>query len=190
MIRTYEEGDLSTGWIGTRVAVSIDGKLHQRYFNRNEYSHERALEDAGILEDKWLKKQALYAKNRVFSSSSNTGITSLRLSYDVTERKGKRYTYNLLRYQSYLNGRYCIRCWFLEDNQISDDDWFDICNTIRNFRGLTTAMFDKLMLKKPTPEKIAKVYSDMFGAMEQKKIEKEEAEVLRTKLLQLKATFS
>lgn len=190
MIRTYEEGDLSTGWIGTRVAVSINAKLHQQYYNRKEFTRERALEEAAILEDKWLKRQAKYAKNRVFSNSSNTGITSLRLTYDVTHRGDNTYTYNLLRYQSYLNGKYCIKTWFLEDGQITNDMWFDICNTIRNFRGLTTPMFDKLMLKKPTPEKIAKVYSDMLGRMEQRKIEKEEAEALRVKLLQLEVAFS
>ena len=190
MIRTYEDGDLSSGWIGTRVAVSVNNKLRQKYYGRTNVSASTAIELATIQETKWLADQLQYAKSNIYSNHSNTKLSALQFTYDVTRRVDRTYIYHKLSYHSYFRGNTIQRSWFFKDNEVSRDVWFDVCNTIRNFRGLTNTHFDKMMALHPTPKHIDAVYSKMLGKLNDRNATKAEHELIKHKTYTLIAKYA
>lgn len=151
MIKEYNEGDLSSGFVGIRVAVSVGGKIKGKWYSTKEFAFPTAMKQAKILEEKLLKKQREQNKNNVFSKRSNTGIKGLSFTFDMTKkRSGKEYAYPIILYQYRKNMKTRSLKWFLDsDLTITDNLWFDICNEIRNKRGLKNNTFDKLIAMKP-----------------------------------------
>ncbi len=159
MIRTYLSGDLSSGFVGIRVAVSVNGKLKQKYYSFNRYTRSLAMELAVHQELNWLQKQTRYTKDRVFSRSTNTGIVGLAMTYDVSRKPYGIYVSRRLLYQRRSKGDVHSKSWVIEKG-ISDDMWFEVCNWIRNARGTTNKVFDRLMTMKPSQEHIDKTYAN------------------------------
>lgn len=159
MIRTYLSGDLSSGFVGIRVAVSVNGKLKQKYYSFKQYTRSLAMELAVHQELNWLQKQIRYTKDRVFSRATNTGIVGLSMTYDVSRKPYGVYVARRLMYQRRCGDDFHNRSWVIQ-NGISDDVWFDVCNTIRNARGTTNKVFDKLMSMKPSQKHIDNTYAN------------------------------
>ncbi len=72
MIRIYKPGDLSSGWAGVRVSVSVNGKSKQVYFSYSKYTDSVALRRAQEKERQLLKLQKKHARNDIKSKRSNT----------------------------------------------------------------------------------------------------------------------
>ena len=163
MIRVYKTGDLSSGFVGVRVAVSVNSKLKQKYYSFKEYTYTRAMELASIQEQTWLKQQARHFRDRVLSQSTNTGIAGLSFTFDVCRKKHGTYIYRRLSYQCRIKDEWTCRSWSV-DKGLTDDIWFDVCNTIRNTRGTTNKVFDNIMGRKPSADKIDDLYLNTLGS--------------------------
>lgn len=154
MIKTYKKGDLTTGFIGVRVAVSIGGKVKQKWFNINDYDTDVALQLAAILEAKWIKLQKEYKQNVLISKRSNTGLACLSFTYDVTKQLGKTYKYPIIKYQSQTGTTPAIKTWYLNESLvITDEVWEEICLFVKNTRTLKYKNYEKLRTLKPCGNK-------------------------------------
>lgn len=156
MLRVYEPGDLSSGFVGIRVAVSVNAKIKQKYWSRNRIATEFAMEHAIEHEQNLLKKQIEYRNNRVFSRANNTGIVGLQITVDICKRRHITHLYDRFTYMYTKNGEIQTKSIYIKDYTVTDEQWFDICLFIKNKRTCKDSTFDKMLSMKPTTEHIKK----------------------------------
>ncbi|AGH81354.1 hypothetical protein PCNPT3_07080 [Psychromonas sp. CNPT3] len=77
MIRNYKKNDLKSGFVGVRVAVSVGGKLKQKWFANSLFAQPTAMRLAEDLENKWLGMQLQHQRNNVISLHSNAGFIGI-----------------------------------------------------------------------------------------------------------------
>jgi len=77
MIRRYNKGDLSSKFVGYRVAVSVNGKLIQKYFARQYYSSFKECKKLAIqCENGLLLEQRLAEYDRIRKAKEMRKVTS------------------------------------------------------------------------------------------------------------------
>ena len=155
MIRNYKDGDLGSGFIGVRVAVSIGGKVKQKWFANSRYEINEALELAGKLESTWFEMQIEHEQNDIISNISNTGIKGLSFTYDQTVKtNGKIYAYPIISFQRRKKELLLSEKWFIPNNLcMTDETWLEICSHIKKVRKLKQKTFLKLISIKPDSKK-------------------------------------
>lgn len=154
MIREYKKGDLSSGFVGMRVAVYVNGKSKQRWLGYGLYHESEAKEAAKDLEAKW-QKMRIDSKRNTIKSKSNTGIKGLSFTYNVTTKaSGKRYAYPAISYTYRQDGKTKIKTWLIDSKAltISKEIWADICLLIKNMRTLRFNTYIKLLENKLNSE--------------------------------------
>lgn len=151
MIKDYKEGDLKSGFVGVRCAVSVGGKLKQKWFSNSKYAQPTAMRLAGQLEAKWLRMQAVHARNAVKSKHSNTGIKCLYFTYEEKVREnGKRYRYPIISFQQMRSSKVISAVWRVDKAlKIPAQVWEDICLFIKNTRTLKAKTYEALRQSMP-----------------------------------------
>ncbi len=150
MLRVYEKGQLSSGFVGVRVSVSVANKPRHAYFSYNQYDPEMALILAKEKDRHFLKMQLNSQRKLLQSKRSNTGVKNLSFSIDTKiKENGKQYSYPVIAFQCRIKGRTAHKKWFLENLTISNELWGEICLLIKNTRTLKQAYFLKLLELKP-----------------------------------------
>lgn len=151
MIREYKKGDLTSGFVGHRVSVYVNGKSKQKWFSHSVYELSKAIELAKDLEAKWQKMRVDSVRNAI-KSKSNTGIKGLSLGYNVTTKpSGKKYAYPVISYGYRKEGKTKTMTWMINSKTliIPDETWDDICLFIKNMRTLRFNTYLKLLNNKP-----------------------------------------
>lgn len=151
MIREYKKGDLSSGFVGHRVSVYINGKSKQKWLSHSIYELSKAIEIANDLEMKW-QKQRLDSIRNAIKSKSNTGIKGLSLGYNVTTKpSGKKYAYPVISYGYRKEGKTKTMTWMINSKTlvIPTETWDEICLAIKNIRTLRFNTYLKLLGNKP-----------------------------------------
>lgn len=154
MIREYKKGDLSSGFVGHRVSVYINGKSKQKWLSHSQYELSKAIEIANDLEAKWQKMRLDSIRNAV-KSNSNTGIKGLSLGYNVTTKpNGKKYAYPVISYGYRKEGKTKTATWMINSKTpvIPKEKWEEICLFIKNMRTLRFNTYMKLLNNKPDTE--------------------------------------
>jgi hypothetical protein len=155
----YDYGEHGGQFVGYRVAVSVNGKLRQKYYSLNHYTKEKAYELAKAKEDELLGKQTYYFRNRVLTRATSTGIVGLYFRFDHKSRCQK--LQRLVRYAHMKDGKLLFKSWGMTQHDLTEDEWFEICRFIKNTRGLNNNTFEKILNKYPSPEKVNEIYDDM-----------------------------
>jgi len=151
MIREYKKGDLSSGFIGHRVSVFVNGKSKQKWLSHSIYEYSKAVELANDLEKKWQKLRLDSIRNAV-KSKSNTGVKGLSFGYNVTTKStGKRYAYPVISYSYRKEGKTKTQAWMINSKTLllATETWDEICLTIKNTRTLRFNTYQKLLNNKP-----------------------------------------
>lgn len=101
MIREYSKGENSSGFIGIRVAVTINKGLHQKYFSFFKDGHrlpdeeiQKLREEAKELEASWKKEADRFKELSFLNRKSKSELViapNLRLYVKATKRRGKLY---------------------------------------------------------------------------------------------------
>ena len=151
MIRNYKKNDLKSGFVGVRVAVSVGGKLKQKWFANSLFAQPTAMRLAEDLENKWLGMQLQHQRNNVISIRSNTGFVGLHFTYEENIKKnGKRYYYPVIIFQHTKHSQLTSAKWRIPKNlQISTSQWQDICLFIKNVRTLTFKTYESMINNSP-----------------------------------------
>ena len=151
MIRDYKKGDLPSNYEGVRVAVSVAGKVKQKWFSNKKYANPTALIMAKEQEQKWMKMQKKHQQNAVFSKKSNTGITGLSFTTRINHQGNGRVTqYNLLYFTYMKKGQITSTSWHIDiEKGISDEIWEKVALLIKNTRTLTDDKYEKLRQSRP-----------------------------------------
>jgi len=154
MIREYKKGDLSSGFVGHRVSVYVNGKSKQKWLSHSVYELSKAIEIANELELKWQKLRLDSTRNAI-KSKSNTGIKGLSLGYNITTKaSGKRYAYPVISYGYRKEGKTKTMTWMISSKTliIPNETWESICLIIKNMRTLRFNTYLKLLNNKPDTE--------------------------------------
>jgi hypothetical protein len=153
MIRIYKPGELSSGWAGVRVSVSVNGKSKQVYFSYTKYTDSAALRRAQEKERQLLKLQLKYARNDIKSKRSNTGFKGLSFTHEVKKVKnGKCYSYPVLTFQHRKDGQLTSMKWRMNKQlEISKAVWQEICLVVKNSRTLNTKTYEYMLDHQPDP---------------------------------------
>jgi hypothetical protein len=153
MIRIYKPGELSSGWAGVRVSVSVNGKSKQIYFSYTKYTDSTALRRAQEKEHQLLKLQLKYARNDIKSKRSNTGFKGLAFTHEVkTIASGKRYSYPVLTFQHTNDGQLTSMKWRINKQLIlSKEVWQEICLVVKNTRTLNAKTYEYMLSHQPEP---------------------------------------
>lgn len=153
MIRIYKPGDLSSGWAGVRVSVSVNGKSKQVYFSYQKYTDSSALQHAQDKERQLLKLQLKYARNAIKSKRSNTGFKGLSFTHEVKNTEsGKHYSYPILTFQHTKEGELTSKKWRINDQfELSKAVWEEICLLVKNSRTLNTKTYEYMLKNRPDP---------------------------------------
>lgn len=153
MIRIYKPGELSSGWAGVRVSVSVSGKPKQVYFSYQKYTDSTALRRAKEKERQLLKLQLKYARNDIKSKRSNTGFKGLSFTHEVKiKESGKRYAYPVLTFQHRKNGQLTSMKWRINKQlEIPTEMWQEICLAVKNCRTLNSKTYEYMLNNRPDP---------------------------------------
>lgn len=154
MIRDYKKGDLKSGFIGVRVAVSVGGKVKQKWYAESKYAQPTALLLAKEQETKWQKLQLEHERNAIKSKRSNTGIKCLSFTYEEKiKTNGKRYRYPIISFQYSHNSELTARKWRIDKGlNIPLLIWEEICLFIKNARTLKAKTYEALRQLMPDAE--------------------------------------
>jgi len=155
MIRDYKQGDLKSGFVGVRVAISVGSKVKQKWYSNSKFALPTAMALAKEQEQEWLKMQLEYKRNDVKSTRSNTGIKSLSFTYGTTKRaSGKRYSYPSIAFQYMEGGVLAHGAWQLDaDLNISTELWQKICLHVKAGRTLNDETYQLVLKMKPNAHK-------------------------------------
>lgn len=151
MIREYKKGDLSSGFVGHRVSVYVNGKSKQKWLSHSVYELSKAVELANELEAKWQRMRVDSIRNAI-KSKSNTGIKGLSLGYNVTTKpSGKKYAYPVISYGYRKEGKTKTVTWMIDSKtlEITNETWDEICLLVKNMRTLRFNTYLKLLKRKP-----------------------------------------
>jgi len=153
MIRIYKPGDLSSGWAGVRVSVSVNGKSKQVYFSYNKYTESTALLRAQEKERQLLKLQLKHARNDIKSKRSNTGFKGLSFTHEVkTKTNGKRYAYPVITFQHRKDGKLTSMKWRINKQlEMPISMWQEICLAVKNSRTLNSKTYEYMLSHRPDP---------------------------------------
>lgn len=153
MIRIYKPGDLSSGWAGVRVSVSVNGKSKQVYFSYTKYTDSVALRRAQEKERQLLKLQVKHARNDIKSKRSNTGFKGLTFTHEVKViASGKRYSYPILIFQHTKGGELTSAKWRLNQQlEISKTMWQEVCLLVKNSRTMNDKTYEFMLNHQPDP---------------------------------------
>jgi len=153
MIRIYKPGDLSSGWAGVRVSVSVNGKSKQVYFSYSKYTDSVALRRAQEKERQLLKLQEKHARNDIKSKRSNTGFKGLSFTHEVkTTASGKHYRYPILTFQHTKDGELTSMKWRINKQlEMPKSVWQDICLLVKNSRTLNSKTYEYMLSHQPDP---------------------------------------
>lgn len=153
MIRIYKPGELSSGWSGVRVSVSVNGKSKQVYFSSLKYTDSVALRYAQEKERQLLKLQLKYARNDIKSKRSNTGFKGLSFTHEVKVKdNGKRYSYPILAFQHRKNGQLISMKWRINKQlEMPHIVWQEICLLVKNSRTLSAKTYEYMLNNRPDP---------------------------------------
>jgi len=153
MIRIYKPGDLSSGWAGVRVSVSVNGKSKQVYFSYQKFTESAALRCAQEKERQLLKQQLKYARNDIKSKRSNTGFKGLSFTHEVkVQESGKRYSYPILAFQHRKNGQLTSMKWRINKQlEMPKALWQEICLLVKNSRTLSSKTYEYMLNNRPNP---------------------------------------
>lgn len=154
MIRIYKPGDLSSGWAGVRVSVSVNGKSKQVYFSYNKYTESTALLCAKEKERQLLKLQLKHARNDIKSKRSNTGFKGLSFTHEVkTKESGKRYAYPVIIFQHRKEGQLTSMKWRINKQlEMPVSMWQEICLVVKNSRTLNSKTYEYMLSNRPDPQ--------------------------------------
>ena len=105
-VYTYDYGEHGGGFVGLRVAVMVEGKLHQRYFSVHSRKSERFSDEvittltrqAHQLNDQWVaektrsieKRKQDCQEIRVTDNLYTTGVRGIKMKYVVYKRGSKK----------------------------------------------------------------------------------------------------
>lgn len=155
MIRNYKSGDLKSGFIGVRVAVSVGGKVKQKWYSNSQYAQPTAMLLATKQEAKWHKMQLDHDRNAIKSKRSNTGIKCLYFTYEEKRtNSGKRYRYPIITFQYMRSSKITSAVWRVDKTlNIPKSLWEDICLFIKNTRTLKAKTYEALRGSMPDSEK-------------------------------------
>ncbi|PKF60777.1 hypothetical protein CW745_12945 [Psychromonas sp. psych-6C06] len=153
MIRIYKPGELSSGWSGVRVSVSVNGKSKQAYFSYSTYTDSKALQLAQDKERQLLKQQLKYARNNIKSKRSNTGFKGISFTHEVkVTESGKRYSYPVVTFQHRKDGELTSMKWRINQNlEIPKAMWQEICLRVKNSRTLNAKTYEYMLAHRPDP---------------------------------------
>lgn len=153
MIRIYKPGELSSGWAGVRVSVSVNGKSKQVYFSYQKYTDSEALRRAQEKERQLLKLQLKYARNDIKSKRSNTGFKGLSFTHEVkVKENGKRYSYPILSFQHRKDGQLTSMRWRINKQlEMPQTVWQEICLLVKNSRTLSAKTYEYMLSHRPDP---------------------------------------
>lgn len=153
MIRIYKPGDLSSGWAGVRVSVSVNGKSKQFYFSYSTYTDSTALRRAQEKERQLLKLQKKHARNGIKSKRSNTGFKGLSFTHEVkTTATGKRYAYPILTFQHTKDGQLTSMKWRINKQfEMPKSVWQEVCLRVKNSRTLNAKTYEYMLAHIPDP---------------------------------------
>ena len=78
MIKTYQQGEHKSGFVGIRVAVMVDGKARQKYFSfkASNKKEDEILSDAKLLHSQWLMEKNLAGSKRKVASKELRRVSS------------------------------------------------------------------------------------------------------------------
>lgn len=159
MIRLYQEGEHGGGFVGYRVAVSVDSQLLQKYLSFKKYSPQTALAMAINTEKKWLADQAYHLSNRVFSKHSNTGVVGLH--FRLERKKGRKSFSRKVQFSIYREGQRVHKSWHITTSGLTNEKWFDICTFIRNIRAANDNTLEQLVASKPSDSTVEQSYEKL-----------------------------
>ncbi|GLS90437.1 hypothetical protein GCM10007916_15040 [Psychromonas marina] len=152
MIRIYKPGDLSSGWAGVRVSVSVNGKSKQFYFSYSKYTDSTALRRAQDKERQLLKLQLKHARNDIKSKRSNTGFKGLSFTHEVKTVGSKRYAYPVITFQHRKEGELTSRKWRINKQlELPVSMWQEICLAVKNTRVLSAKTYEYMINHRPDP---------------------------------------
>ncbi|HIO91707.1 MAG TPA: hypothetical protein EYG68_02550 [Leucothrix mucor] len=149
-------------YVGYRVAVSINGKLHQKWF-KGVKTKTKEMES---LEREWKFKQQLHKTSRmrerkelVKNSAYVTGVAGIKMKFVVSSKRKKKKVYRSYAPSFIVSGsvdgdkfskKYNIKTLGF------DMAWFKACQFAAEKYGST--LLDKMLAKKPNVEQFQIIY--------------------------------
>jgi hypothetical protein len=142
-------------YVGTRIALSINGKLHQKWFKGTDVCEK----EVKALHQQWKMEQQLYQstkarerKELAKNSAYVTGVAGIKMKFSASVKKrdsGKVYRYYLPVFivSGSTNGERFIKRFNIKKLGY-DMAWFKACQYAAEKYGST--LFDKMFKRKPS----------------------------------------
>ncbi len=149
-------------YVGIRVAVSINGKLHQKWFKGKNADVKKA----ESIERQWKFEQQLHKTTRVRerkelvkNSAYVTGVAGIKMKFVVSKKKKGKKVYRSYAPVFIVSGSVNSQR-FAKNFNIKrfgfDMAWFKACQFAAEKYGST--LFDKMVVKKPSVEQFKIIY--------------------------------
>ncbi len=164
MIKTYQKGEHKGGFIGTRVAVSVDGKVIQKYFSVRNYKNNNLNKDT-LLKDAHFFHNELIMKKNLARSSYEKASKELRRTTSPfsTGVKGIKFTLAYGNSYFYVQGS-TNNIGFHKHFNINslgyDFAWFKAFEFLQKNKDYS--IFDTIYKKKPAKEMLLIAFRHLF----------------------------
>ena len=161
MIKTYQQGEHKSGFIGVRVAVMVDGKARQKYFSfkASDKKEDEILSDAKSLHAQWLMEKNLASSKRDVASKEVRRVSSPF----STETKGIKFRISHNTCYFYVQGM-TNHIRFHQNFSINklgyELAWFKACEYLQQNKDYS--LLDKVYKNKPAEERLLIAFRHLY----------------------------